>query len=193
MPVTRRRPKPVHLTNSFPPTIRCTYSGCSRKFKNQSARARHEYSAHPSSFATRPAAYGYDSSPIQVTTTSRPAYAPRSQTLPSSPKLPTSLNGQLENESGYDSSSYDCDISILMQDISMLSIGQDELLQGLDGPGCLSHSVTGSDDDEDNYASSNDLDSDIGDHDENDGNLKVYHRYLIGACHVHCPPFTLSF
>ena len=63
----------------------------------------------------------------------------------------------------------------------MLSIGRDELLQDLDGPDCLPHADTGDDELEDQDLSSADPDSDIGDYEENNDNLKVYHRYLNGA------------
>lgn len=173
MPATRKKHDPFH----FPPTIRCTLPSCSRTFKSQSGRARHEYSAHPMSSVARSTACGhdYDSSPI------RPTRAPTPQPLPRSSELPT--EGHFE--SGSDS--YDYDISMLTQDISMLSIGRDELLQDLDRPDSLSHSGTGSD--SGRSASSEDLDFDIGDHEESDGNLKVYHRYMNGAHQVYCPRF----
>lgn len=176
MPATRKKHDPFH----FPPTIRCTLPGCSRMFKSQSGRARHEYSAHPTSFLANSSACGheYESSPI------RPIRAPSPQleALLRSSELPS--EGHLE--SGSDS--YDYDISMLTQDISMLSIGRDELLQDLDRPDSLSHSVTGSD-----SGRSEDLDSDIGDYKESEDNLKVYHRYLNGARQINCSRFTVTF
>ena len=171
MPATQKKHNPLQ----FPPSIRCTLPGCSRRFKNQSARTRHEYSAHPTPFVANTIGLDYGSSPIQPIRVP----SPQLEALTSSSENPTLTEGCLE--SGHHSESYDYDISMLTQDVLMLSICRDELvLQDLDERGRLSRSVTGNDSDED-CGSSSDIDSDIGNYEEKEDNIKVYHNYLNGA------------